>query len=124
MPDIETVTRAELDELRDDIRAIRRLLVTTNGADPAPAAAPSNTSDAALLVAIEELTDEVRHLRQDGLIGEEDAERIADCLADRFIVEEEPEGEPKGRKGKKARSGGEPEADPEMQRKRGYFTND
>jgi hypothetical protein len=114
MPEEATITREEFEELADSVRRLARQ-VSRNGGNGGSAAA---ADFAPLIDAVEELTDQVKRLRREGLITEEDAARLADCFERRFIVaEEESESEPEP----KTKSKGEEVEDKPPKGRRSYF---
>ncbi len=127
MAEVSDPIQQQLDELREGIHGLRRMLVTANGGGNPHPAPTSPVGDAAILDALHELTDEVRRLRTNGVITEADAERIATSIDSHLTVLEEEfdEEEPKrggNKKGSaKGSNAGAGSAEEESARRRGYF---
>jgi hypothetical protein len=121
----EADIREEIEELRDAIRDLRRLVIAGGNAAPAPAA----VGDTAQALAIADLNEAVAELnRQVGKLPS----RICEELSETFVVEPEEEETDEG-KGKKkasqkqasqkpsASDKSEAEEEDEPPRRRGYF---
>jgi hypothetical protein len=116
----DTVSREELDELRETVRDLRRLVIAGNATAPAPAVA--SVGDTAQALAIADLNDAVAELsRQVAKLPS----AICGELAETFVVEEpEPEGDAgKAKSKRKATKDATADVDEEdeLPRRRGYF---
>jgi hypothetical protein len=93
VPESETVTREELEEVRDSLRDLRLLIISGgNGSAAAPAATVSSgPADAVQLLALEDLTDKITTLGRQ--IAKLPAD-LGDELEDRFLVEQYDDEQP------------------------------
>jgi hypothetical protein len=125
VPDVDAAVQEQLDELRDAIHGLRKMLVANGTSEPAtPVAAASLMGNAAILDALHETNEQLRRIRCDGVISDADAQRIVEAIDDYFVpVDEEPEqsAKSKGRSKSKATKAEEELDEEAAPRRRGYF---